>query len=380
MATEILHISDTHLGYRQYRSDTRKKDYMQAFKEAIDIAVERDVDAVVHGGDLFDNPNPSVATVNECLDALSNLDEAGIPFLGIVGNHERKREDQWIDLIDRFGVVERLEQTPRYVGDETKVAVYGIDAVRKPSWNTKDMSLEEPDMENGFSVLCMHELLNPPVPGHMADYPTEEVLERIKLDIDALALGDYHEHEETEVKGTKVWYPGSTERTSKAESEARHVVLAKFDNKMSTSMIELQSPRQFVEGTIQFSNTDAIGHAEERIEEILSNTESPVAIVTLEGESTGVTPKKVRKIILEKGAAVARVVDNRGLPDIDSDEIEGTESEDIEELIDERVSNLDTMSTSDKLESIIRDLDVKKSNIREKTRDILEDSFEGDEL
>jgi exonuclease SbcD len=35
--------------------------------------------------------------------ALVRLHEAGIPFLGVVGNHEQKRGVQWLDLFAALG-------------------------------------------------------------------------------------------------------------------------------------------------------------------------------------------------------------------------------------------------------------------------------------
>ena len=101
--TQILHISDTHLDKRQYGNDLRRADFADAFDASVDIAINEDVDAVIHTGDLFDDPTPSVPAVNRCLDTIGRLEDAGIPFLAIVGNHERKREEQWMDIIKRFG-------------------------------------------------------------------------------------------------------------------------------------------------------------------------------------------------------------------------------------------------------------------------------------
>ena len=78
--TRILHISDTHLGKRQYGSDIRREDFANAFEQAIEVAVDRDVDAVIHTGDLFDDPVPSLPTVMRAADALKPLEEHGIPF------------------------------------------------------------------------------------------------------------------------------------------------------------------------------------------------------------------------------------------------------------------------------------------------------------
>ena len=63
----IIHLADTHLGFRQFagklhperRLNQRECDVYDVWHRAIDIAIERAVDAVVHAGDLFDSPRPS---------------------------------------------------------------------------------------------------------------------------------------------------------------------------------------------------------------------------------------------------------------------------------------------------------------------------------
>jgi len=54
----------------------------------------------------------------------------------------------------------------------------------------------------------MHQLLAPPIPDSddfMADHSAEEVLDRVGIDLDALALGDYHKPEEDVVDSVPVW-------------------------------------------------------------------------------------------------------------------------------------------------------------------------------
>ncbi|MDD4248839.1 MAG: metallophosphoesterase, partial [Methanosarcina sp.] len=58
--TRILHTADTHLGYRQYHNEVRRQDFFKAFEVVIQDAVDMQVDAVVHAGDLFDSRNPTL--------------------------------------------------------------------------------------------------------------------------------------------------------------------------------------------------------------------------------------------------------------------------------------------------------------------------------
>lgn len=90
MKTNILHVSDTHLGKTQYGSDIRANDYAKAFNSVATIAIKQNVDAVIHTGDLFDNRQPNTNTISQAFTILKRLNDNNIPFLAIVGNHERK--------------------------------------------------------------------------------------------------------------------------------------------------------------------------------------------------------------------------------------------------------------------------------------------------
>ncbi|MEM1629180.1 MAG: DNA double-strand break repair protein Mre11 [Saccharolobus sp.] len=84
----ILHISDTHLGKRQYSLSEREKDIYNVFSQLIDIAIKEHVDAVIHSGDLFDEYNPSNNALVYAIQGLKKLKDANIPFLSIPGDHD----------------------------------------------------------------------------------------------------------------------------------------------------------------------------------------------------------------------------------------------------------------------------------------------------
>lgn len=84
----FAHLSDTHLGYRQYNLDEREQDFYNAFHEAIDKIIAAKCDFVLHSGDLFDNPRPHVRAMFEAMAGLDKLKEAGIRVFAIAGNHD----------------------------------------------------------------------------------------------------------------------------------------------------------------------------------------------------------------------------------------------------------------------------------------------------
>ena len=147
----IIHTADTHLGYKQYHSEVRRKDFFDAFEVVINDAVEMQIDAVVHAGDLFDSRNPTLEDLLETINVLSRLKAACIPFFGIVGNHESKQNTQWLDLLQEMGLAARLGKKPQLVGD---VAIYGIDSVPRSKIPLFDYSVVLVFVLKIFVLIC----------------------------------------------------------------------------------------------------------------------------------------------------------------------------------------------------------------------------------
>jgi len=94
----IAHISDTHLGYRALGKtdpltgrNQRSVDVELAFADAITDILARDVDLVVHSGDLFNQTRPPYAAIGAAMRQFRRLEAAGIPAVVIGGNHDTPR-------------------------------------------------------------------------------------------------------------------------------------------------------------------------------------------------------------------------------------------------------------------------------------------------
>lgn len=366
MTTRLLHVSDTHLGNRQYGSDTRREDFADAFEQAIEYAVDQDVDAVIHTGDLFDTRDPRLPDLNRCIDILQSLDAADIPFYGIVGNHERKMDDQYLDLIRKTGAAERLDTSPTLINDE--VAIYGIDAVTRPAWHAENFTLDSPP-EDVFTILCMHQLLQPPVPEIQAEHPLDDVLDRVNLDLDALALGDYHESVGTVEQGTTVWYSGSTERCAVDEDDARSVSLLEIENGELTRRQKELDTRDFETITIKFTEDDGYSHAEDEIDRHV--VEEKVVLVTVVGESNSVTSSDVRGIVMDRGAAVCRVDDERGGPEIDTSDGPSGDVQNKDRRIEEKLAEKDLSDITAQIDERVRTEGVAPSGFDDEVEEMV---------
>lgn len=93
---KFMHIADLHLGCRQYGMVEREEDFYSALGSVLRIAIDKNVDAVVMAGDVFDSPKPPARAVLELSNFVSKLKAEGIDVLGIEGNHDSTKESYWL--------------------------------------------------------------------------------------------------------------------------------------------------------------------------------------------------------------------------------------------------------------------------------------------
>ncbi|MFJ3234163.1 exonuclease SbcCD subunit D [Streptomyces sp. NPDC086787] len=127
----ILHTSDWHLGRAFHR--VNMLDAQSAFiGHLVDTVRDRDVDAVVVSGDVYDRAVPPLAAVELFDDALHRLAALGVPTVMISGNHDSARRlGVGAGLIGRAGIHLRTEPaasgTPVVLADAFgDVAFYGL--------------------------------------------------------------------------------------------------------------------------------------------------------------------------------------------------------------------------------------------------------------
>ncbi|EST20874.1 exonuclease SbcCD subunit D [Streptomyces roseochromogenus] len=127
----ILHTSDWHLG-RAFHRVNMLGAQAEFIGHLVTTVREREVDAVVVSGDVYDRAVPPLAAVELFDDALHRLADLGVPTVMISGNHDSARRlGVGAGLIDRAGIHLRTEPsaaaTPVVLGDaHGDVAFYGL--------------------------------------------------------------------------------------------------------------------------------------------------------------------------------------------------------------------------------------------------------------
>jgi exonuclease SbcD len=363
--TRVIHTGDTHLGYRQYHRPERRQDFLAAFRTVIEDAVELDVDAVVHAGDLFHDRRPGLADLRGTIEVLETLRAADIPFLAIVGNHEDSRDGQWIDLFEQLGLATHLDRAGVELGTTT---FYGLDYVPRANRDQVTEEFEPPTTEH--AALVAHGLFSPFPHG---DWDLAELLSTAAVDFDAALLGDDHTPDQRRVNGTWATYCGSTERTSAAEREPRGYNLVTVEDSVSITRRDIET-RPFVFVDVDLAPSEGEPIVRERIRE--AAVEDAVLIVTIEGEGDQITPADLEAVGEEAGALVTRVNDRR---DLETEAETSVSFADPEEAVDERVRDLGLSEVAGDLERTIRDDGVAKSNLRDRVVSTVEDRLEDQE-
>lgn len=354
----IIHTGDTHLGYRQYHSDVRRQDFLNAFSAVVDDAISMGVDAVVHAGDLFDSRNPTLDDILDAMGLFSRLKIAGIPLLAIVGNHESKQSTQWLDLYSSLGLVTRLGTEPYRLGD---VALYGIDSVPKTKIPLFDFSVFDGKATDAkYNVLVMHQLVKP---FSFGDWDIKEVIDSIPFSVHTVLLGDNHKQEITRVNEAWVTYCGSTERNSTSEREPRsYNIVTIGENGIEISKRVIPT-REFV--FIPVTLTEGPNAYEVVFSTVMEHDiAEKVVFLEISGDvKAKLDFSEIEKLLLSRGALVPGIKDLRTGVDTLADLSMKVTFSDPDDVVKEEIKKMDLTAGGLLLDDIIRDPLIVKTRV-----------------
>ena len=221
---KVLHFSDTHLGFNdldvlnEENINQREADFYDAFSQVVTKIEEIQPDYVIHTGDLFHRASPSNRAISFSLSQFKRINELGIPFILIAGNHSTPKTNLSTPILKIFENFENV-----YLSYEQKYKKIVFDDVvfhTLPHMNDEtkadaQIALCEQNIEKEKKNIMM---LHCSVGAHylMQEfgewvYPKDK--EYIFTQMDYVALGHWHGFGSVG-KYKNVYYSGSTERTS----------------------------------------------------------------------------------------------------------------------------------------------------------------------
>lgn len=217
---KLVHLSDLHLGYRQYQRLTpgginqREADVALTFQRAIDRIIEIAPDVILIVGDVFHSVRPTNQAILHAFIQLSRL-RRELPSTDVVmiaGNHDTPRSSETGGILQLFAglginVVDREARNLEF--PERDLSVLAIPDV------PGDLPARRPQGRLRYNVLALHGEIAGMIPAHIAQ-ADRAAIELSKSDLQAsrwsyVALGHYHVYQEVE---PNAFYSGSLDYTS----------------------------------------------------------------------------------------------------------------------------------------------------------------------
>jgi DNA repair exonuclease SbcCD nuclease subunit len=234
-AIRILFLADSHLGFDmplRPRVERRRRgpDFFRNLDLALRPALEKKVDLVIHGGDLFFRSRVGPGLVMQVRERIRAVAESGVPILIVPGNHERSALPLPILWrIPGLFVFDR-PRTYRLNIRERVLGLSGFPCRRRNSRGLFPALIEAShwrDQRADIRLLCMHQTVEGATvgPGRFTFRNGPDVIpgRLVPRHFAAVLSGHIHRHQvlREELCGkplsSPVLYPGSTERTSFAE-------------------------------------------------------------------------------------------------------------------------------------------------------------------
>ncbi len=213
-----------------------------AYTRAVDEILHREVDLVIHSGDVFDSIRPATHVIIHFLKQTARVARAGIPYLGIAGNHETPRLRTTTAALEYAHLVRAYFAsgfTPEYEPVDLRDTRVGVTLVPHGAVADRE-TVVSPDPEAGINIMVTHGTVpGLVVQGHElgeVDLPNR-VLEG---DFDYVALGHYHYFHEHKKNS---YYAGATERFGfgEVDSEPGFVILEFSDKGVEIEHVPMEA-------------------------------------------------------------------------------------------------------------------------------------------
>jgi exonuclease SbcD len=219
---KLVHLSDLHLGFRQYQRLTprginqREADVAGTFRRAIDLTIALRPDVVLVGGDVFHTVRPTNPAILQAFKQFTRLVSA-LPQSHVVmvaGNHDAPKTSETGCILRLFAELDRVHVVD-YEAQRVPIPELGLSVLAVPDTDAARHVELAPDPDARRNVLLLHGEVEGVLPRHVAqaDRAALEIsAERIgAARWDYVALGHYHVYREV---APNCYYSGSLDYTS----------------------------------------------------------------------------------------------------------------------------------------------------------------------
>ncbi|MEO7658253.1 MAG: exonuclease SbcCD subunit D [Pyrinomonadaceae bacterium] len=288
---KFLHIADIHLGCTRYQLAESPRDFFEAWVDVLRrYGIDENVDFVIMCGDFFHKRSVPPETMNYAIEGLTLMKDAGIPVIGIEGNHDQKHNDSefsWLRSLASWGFLKLLEPVSTdgnityspwdevekkggYI-DVGRARIFGSDWYgASGNWAIPLLtkSIGDNRRQGAFHILMLHT----DVEGHqMHPIPALSLsaLKDLKAAVEYVGLGHTHKHYEID---NWAFNPGSIEITNInefRENRGAFVVEVDSENNVNARHVTDYHFRPFQQLTFPVTNyTDAKNITDDVLEKV----------------------------------------------------------------------------------------------------------------
>ena len=265
-------MTDLHLGVRPYGLEEREEDFYDQYMIAINTLIENNINILILGGDIFDQPRPSPKALRVFSEGLQLLFNHNIEVLNIIGNHAMIQAPGFVTA-DEF-LLTALNSDKYHLLDKDYFYNSGVFIAGLPyyfNYQLDDLINEVNNLNhiagesNNQSILVLHQSFK-----EFCGFTGEKLsINDINVDnFDLIICGHIHEKKIIEVNNNTVYLqPGSLERLSVAEARDEEINgkgVFIFEGEdinietISNAFLRLKSDRQFLISDMYMSNKDKI--------------------------------------------------------------------------------------------------------------------------
>ncbi|MFH1750611.1 MAG: metallophosphoesterase [Candidatus Micrarchaeota archaeon] len=233
----IAIISDCHFGFNG--------DALTQARVAMQMALERKVDAILLPGDIYDVRVPKQEVLHETISLYSEIKErgaqfptelemhelkagkavklknSGIPLLAIWGTHERRSKGltNVIQIMDAAGLLTCFHARTIILGKgNEKIAIQGIGGVPEEYFGRTLKVADFRPVPGAYNIFVFHQNL-----AELLPVETDETvsLEELPAGFDIYVNGHIHWNHDLSIKGRRLLVAGSTVVTQMKKSEEK---------------------------------------------------------------------------------------------------------------------------------------------------------------
>lgn len=217
---KFAHIADAHLGAFT-KSKALRECNLNAFRRAVEISIEENVDFILIAGDLFHNPLPDMDTVRSAVEILNGARSKGIRIYVVYGSHDFSAgTTSLLDVLAEAGVFKKVTKYEMRDGkirllpvtDESGVKLVGMpgltSAMEVRYFTEGILDIEYLESIPEPKVFVFHTTIAELKPEYIADKKAVP-LNTLPRDFNYYAAGHLHERIESSYDGAPLIYTGA---------------------------------------------------------------------------------------------------------------------------------------------------------------------------